>query len=313
MKANSEHAATSMRERKPRVVMLLANEFVHDTRVYKEARSLIEWGCDVTVIAAAAPHVKKHEVQDDITVLRVENSRWNLVRLAVGLSVWWCRPALRLVMSPSHPVREEGPASQDVSEVNRKSSPTANLDAGVSRCIEGAAQRPSLAHIAMDKSRGVYYRARNLARRAIRAPRRLIPAVTRTFALNVQLARTARGLQPDVIHSHDLNTLIAGGMVKRMNGAKLVYDSHELWLERNIGNGKRWKDRLAWTPVERGLIGRCDAVISVAEGICVHLAERYGIPKPTLIRNVQPYEPPASRSKLLSNELGIPEHLRVVL
>ncbi len=39
------------RRPQPRIVMLVANNFQHDTRVYKEARSLIEWGCEVHIIA----------------------------------------------------------------------------------------------------------------------------------------------------------------------------------------------------------------------------------------------------------------------
>ncbi len=44
--------------RPPRVVMLLANQFTHDTRVFKEARSLIEWGCEVHIVAMAAIRTK---------------------------------------------------------------------------------------------------------------------------------------------------------------------------------------------------------------------------------------------------------------
>jgi glycosyltransferase involved in cell wall biosynthesis len=93
----------------------------------------------------------------------------------------------------------------------------------------------------------------------------------------------------------------------------LVYDSHELFLERNIGTRSRSRDKLVWAPVERFGIHACDAVFSVAEGICRHLGEQYGIPKPHLLRNVQPYEPPAEPSTLLADELGSPAGTPIVL
>ena len=50
----------------PRVVMLVANHFLHDTRVYKEARSLIEWGCEVHVIAMCNSALPTEEEVDGI-------------------------------------------------------------------------------------------------------------------------------------------------------------------------------------------------------------------------------------------------------
>ncbi len=46
--------------------MLVANHFLHDTRVYKEARSLIEWGCEVHVIALYDPELPVGEEVDGI-------------------------------------------------------------------------------------------------------------------------------------------------------------------------------------------------------------------------------------------------------
>ena len=83
-----------------RVVMLLANEFTHDTRVYKEARSLIEWGCEVHVVAMAGADLPVREVQDGIYVHRVEKRVRTLWRVFAGLLLWWCRPALRWLYPP---------------------------------------------------------------------------------------------------------------------------------------------------------------------------------------------------------------------
>lgn len=101
--------------------------------------------------------------------------------------------------------------------------------------------------------------------------------------------------------------------MKRLSGVHLVYDSHELYLRRNIGNKSRARDNIFWEPIERAFISKCDAVISVADGICKHLAKQYKINKPHLIRNVQPYEPPQPKTTILADELNIPKDKKIVI
>lgn len=56
----------------PRVVMLLLNPYLNDTRVEKEAATLRESGYAVTVVALAAPGAAAREERDGISVRRVE-------------------------------------------------------------------------------------------------------------------------------------------------------------------------------------------------------------------------------------------------
>ncbi len=83
------------RRPQPRIVMLVANKFLHDTRVYKEARSLIEWGCEVHVIALYGPELPVSEEVDGIHVRRISMRRGDLWRLPAVVLSWWCRPILR--------------------------------------------------------------------------------------------------------------------------------------------------------------------------------------------------------------------------
>src|SRR5436190_22083776 len=82
---------------KPRVVMMVANQFRHDTRVYKEARSLIEWGCEVHVLAMAATDLPDSERQDGIIVRRLPLpfGVGNVIRLACLMLCWWNRAMLK--------------------------------------------------------------------------------------------------------------------------------------------------------------------------------------------------------------------------
>ncbi len=152
-----------------------------------------------------------------------------------------------------------------------------------------------------------------VVQRRLKRLKRLFPPSFGLLACNIQFARKALALKPDIVQSHDLNTLLAGAIVKRLTGIPLVYDSHELFLERNLGDRSRAWDRIVWAPIERFCIRKCDAVLSVSESICRHLARQYNIPKPHLIRNVQPYEPPPAPTTILADELGISRDRPIVL
>ena len=147
---------------------------------------------------------------------------------------------------------------------------------------------------------------------------RRVPSAVRIIGFNDELARKALTLKPDLILAHDCNTLLAGRMLKEVTGSPLVYDSHELFLERNIGSRRRWLDKLCWWPIERGCIGSTDAVFTVAEGIARHLEAQYSIPEVYLLRNVQPYEPPPEPlprgvQSLMHQEFGLDSSVRIVM
>ena len=326
--------------RRPRIVMLLANSFLHDTRVYKEARSLIEWGCEVHVIAMCNSALPTKEEVDGIHVHRVSMRRGDLWRLFPVVLCWCCRPALRWLLRP---VRVRA-LPHETSEVTGESpAPLARLRSALNQLYRRHLARvrllraasPRVAAVVRFLRRVVAYFYRGAVRfgyrpivRAVRAEQRrfrmvvrgisrrcqrLVPTSGRLLAINVGFVRKTLELAPDIVQSHDLNTLFGGALVKRLTGARLVYDSHELFLKRNIGNKSRARDNLIWAPIERFCIGKCDAVLSVAEGICDYLAKQYGISKPHLIRNVQPFEPPGARTTILADELGIPAGRRIVI
>lgn len=328
---------------RPRVVMLVANRYTHDTRVAKEAKSLSDWACEVVILAMTGPDLPIVEVQSDhIMVRRVSLARKAMAPLILmpltllfnrwrGFLEWLMKR--RFVNSeltaPPHSASEGGeelragssiPPSRPAKPRRARFNLTRWFDDTVIRMSERVNGPFEIAGlIALRAVRKTYRLTRHVVRliwsRTVRPIRsrlrfkpllaRLAPPSVQLIGLNYRFARVAIDHQPDVILAHDANTLLAGLIVKRLTGAKLVYDSHELFLERNIGEKSRRKDNLVWAPIERTGILAADASMSVAEGICRHLEKQYAIPKPHLIRNVQPYEPPAARSTLLADELGI--------
>jgi glycosyltransferase involved in cell wall biosynthesis len=116
------------------------------------------------------------------------------------------------------------------------------------------------------------------------------------------IALGARAERPDAVHANDMATLIPGYVAARLSGARLVYDTHEY----AVGVPYR-KAVWAWlaATIERLLIRRCDAVITVSDGIAERLQERYGLQeRPTVVRNVPDLPPPAEAPDL-REQMGI--------
>jgi len=131
--------------------------------------------------------------------------------------------------------------------------------------------------------------------------RRLPRTLWRIVALG-SIAVGARSERPDVVHANDIATLIPGYFAARLSGARLVYDTHEY----AVGVPYR-KAVWAWlaATIERLLIGRCDAVITVSDGIADRLQARYGLKRrPVVLRNV-PDLPPPGDAPDLREQMGI--------
>jgi glycosyltransferase involved in cell wall biosynthesis len=118
---------------------------------------------------------------------------------------------------------------------------------------------------------------------------------------------------PAVFVAHDLITLPVGWLAKRRHGGRLVYDSHELYTEHDAGALGGRLARRRWRALESRLIRDADHVITVCDSIADELARRYGVPRPTVIRNV-PRRPGEFVPGLdLRERLGIPPELALVL
>jgi glycosyltransferase involved in cell wall biosynthesis len=72
------------------------------------------------------------------------------------------------------------------------------------------------------------------------------------------------------------------GIVARLSGARVIYDSHELWPDRNLRpEARRWL-----MLCEALFVRAANAVITTSPGYAEVLACRYRIPPPTVVRNI---------------------------
>src|SRR6266550_2012756 len=112
----------------------------------------------------------------------------------------------------------------------------------------------------------------------------------RDLILARAFARAARSIPADVYHAHDLNTLEPAARAAHANGARLVYDAHELYPDLT---GLAARERARWARLERRLIGRADAVIVPSPARAQEMNRRYGV-TPSVVMNCPEGSPIAS-------------------
>ena len=86
--------------------------------------------------------------------------------------------------------------------------------------------------------------------------------------------RAARGMQFDIVHSHDLDTLPAGLLIGWMSGRPVLYDAHELYaamVKDDVGPMFR-----PLRALESLLVRRADAVITVSDTLAQELSKGRG-------------------------------------
>jgi glycosyltransferase involved in cell wall biosynthesis len=97
-----------------------------------------------------------------------------------------------------------------------------------------------------------------------------------------QALQVARRERPALVQANDWNTMWCGVAIKLACGARLIYDSHELWADRNGRWERRW-----WLLASEALFVRvADVVTTASPGYADALRARYRIERPTVIRNI---------------------------
>lgn len=122
-----------------------------------------------------------------------------------------------------------------------------------------------------------------------------------------RLIRTLPAMNADVIHCHDLDTLLPGWIAARRTGAKLVYDSHECYPAMYASHGQN-----GWVPrvlqgLDTFLSRRVDLVITIGQ----LLKERFEkmTDRPVVVvgnwKQAQDFRHPPARLAALAEELGV--------
>jgi glycosyltransferase involved in cell wall biosynthesis len=113
-----------------------------------------------------------------------------------------------------------------------------------------------------------------------RRPRLRRLAVTASYHLRAVALAVRRA--PELVHANDYNTMWIALVVKLLRGSRVVYDSHELWPDRN--------GRPEWRPwllaCEAMFVRFADVTITTSPGYADAIARRYRVRRPTVVRNI---------------------------
>jgi glycosyltransferase involved in cell wall biosynthesis len=303
-----------------KVCMFVKNSFEYDARVTKEARSLVEEGHAVTVVAIHIPGVtaESEVTPDGIRVVRVS-------RLSFGMRAVQRAHARYVVDVEERRARLTGdkvdedrirrysallPASTATPGENAAVAP---IRAGAPAGAAAPTPRSCLGRAWVATSTGLLRTGGQTVRYGFRAAKFVVQAPlrrVRAAALDRRLVRAGLATEAAVWHCHDLNTLAVGVRCKRKRpGTRLVYDSHELATERSrMSQGAR---RRAGREERRGL-RFVDEGIWTTRTRAEYIVRRYGIPFPTLIHNV-PEMLEVKQGWDLHQRLGIPADRRILL
>lgn len=125
--------------------------------------------------------------------------------------------------------------------------------------------------------------------RVLRVPRgsARLPGM-RLLQYRSRLLRALRATQPEILHAHDSDALEPVAAVARERRRNYVYDAHELWIEQeNRGRSAFYFRlfRIFYRVLERLLVPRAAAVITISPPIARELKRRYRLPQVTLVPN----------------------------
>ena len=124
-----------------------------------------------------------------------------------------------------------------------------------------------------------------------------------TASYHVRATALAVRQAPALVHANDYNTMWIALFAKLLRRSRVVYDSHELWPDRN--------GRPEWRPwllaCEALFVRAADATITTSPGYADAIARRYRVARPTGVRNIPApglAEPPAAAGAALAVYVG---------
>jgi len=120
---------------------------------------------------------------------------------------------------------------------------------------------------------------------------------------------TASQYSPRVFVANDLPMLPVAKQLAQRCGAKLVYDSHELYSEQEFSE----REKRRWSEIEAKYIGACDVVITVNQSIAAELEKRYGFGNIKVIYNAERASQAPAVTRRLHEVFGLSLEKKIIL
>lgn len=112
----------------------------------------------------------------------------------------------------------------------------------------------------------------------------------------------------DVFVAQDLPMLPVALHAARLHGAKVVYDSHELYAEQDFPE----REKRIWREIEAAALPQCDLVFTINEGVARELERRYGVARVHVVHSAEHARPDGTPERRFHAALGL-EADRLVL
>lgn len=305
---------SAIRPDPPHVVMLVGNDIAVDTRVKKTAASVRRLGYRVTVVGYSAGERESASM-----------AGCDIVRVPIP---WTHKNAGRTV-SPDL-LAAAGLAPDPRSATDLPSRALRRLDRAKFSVIDWGTRpaatqaRRMTRRVAKVAALQGIRQAGKLARRAggLAAADRQVPQDPRLpwretvpIALDYTdvLLPEIVGLDPDIIHAHDVHTIAAAsGAAARLatpeRHVPWIYDAHELIAGLSLYGRRDAIERAGWLDLEHEFAPEADAIVTVSPALAEDLHRRYpGVPLVQSVLNApwsQPHDLPAGGG--VRGALGLP-------
>jgi glycogen synthase len=242
----------------PVVAVLATSEPRRDPRVRRVSRALAEQGYDVTVLATNAEVDQPSETLDNYQVVRT-----------------------RL------------PEICDAREMAKLEADSPAAAAVLRECDSRVMDEPVQFRIKSRIHRVARRYAQAVWRRYLRPllgpnvnPVGAIYQIRAMMIVNHELYRAALPLRPAVAHCNDLDTLLAGFMLRETLGCRLVFDAHEVYPEQLPPRMRSDIWHRFYTNLETRLLPHTDLRMTVCDSIGRYYEDRYGSGPFLTLRNV---------------------------
>ena len=124
----------------------------------------------------------------------------------------------------------------------------------------------------------------NIDKKYFSKNRTLLMKIKRELITNRKMVQAIIDNSPDIIHANDLNALIPAFKAAKKLKCKLIYDSHEVFVE-NLEISKRKFIKLIWMAYEKFLIKHIDEMVCVSNAAAEYFIKTYSVNKPIVVTN----------------------------
>jgi len=121
--------------------------------------------------------------------------------------------------------------------------------------------------------------------------RTIITAFLNWLGFNIGLFFKGLRIKPKIIYANDLDTLTISYFLAKIFRAKLIFDSHELWLYGNKYCNSTKLHKLLWKYIQRKLINKTDKVIVTTNYRKDTLSEQYNFKNIEVVQNCPNFQP----------------------